>query len=355
MKKGLFWRLASALLMPALVLPPAAAEPPPLPALGAELKELTVSGVSSGAYMAVQFQVAHARLVRGAGVLAGGPYACADGSTWRALTQCMSPSSWAPLPSVTELRQRSEALAKANLIDSLDGLRDDRVWLFSGSKDETVLTPVVERLAEYYAEWLPPAAIRFVRHTQAAHAMISVSEAQPNACGAFASPYINRCGDLDAAGEILAHLLGPLQPPAADLTGELLPFNQQPYIDGKAVDASLADEGFLYVPRTCRSASCRIHVSFHGCRQSAAQIGRRFIDGAGYNRWADTNRIIVLYPQTVPRYGPALWSWKWMNNPLACWDWWGYTGGDYQTRNGRQIKAVHSMIERLSSPRQARE
>jgi hypothetical protein len=67
-----------------------AAEPQPavqpLPALGAELSELTVSGISSGAYMAVQFQVAHSKLVRGAGVIAGGPYNCAEGSIRRALT-----------------------------------------------------------------------------------------------------------------------------------------------------------------------------------------------------------------------------------------------------------------------------
>mgnify|MGYP003383088845 CR=1 FL=1 len=36
---------------------------PALPALGADLSELTVSGVSSGAYMAVQFEVAHSKLV----------------------------------------------------------------------------------------------------------------------------------------------------------------------------------------------------------------------------------------------------------------------------------------------------
>jgi len=41
---------------------------PELPALAADLHELTVSGVSSGAYMAVQFQVAHSQLVRGAGI-----------------------------------------------------------------------------------------------------------------------------------------------------------------------------------------------------------------------------------------------------------------------------------------------
>lgn len=326
---------------------------PPLPALGAETNPLTVSGISSGAYMAVQFQVAHSKLVRGAGVLAGGPYDCAEGSTWRALTRCMSPSSWAPLPSASELRARAEALSEAGHIDPLDNLRDDRVWLFSGGRDDIVDTSVMERLAEFYSLWMAPPAIRFVKLPDAAHAMISVADPQANACGSERSPFINRCGDLDAAGEMLTHMLGPLRPPPMDAQGELLSFDQSLFVEGKAIDAGLAEEAYVYVPRACRSSACRVHVAFHGCRQSAAQIGRRFVDGAGYNRWADNNRIVVLYPQVEPRYGPAIGSWRWSNNPFGCWDWWGYSGSNYHTQEGVQIKAVRAMLERLAAPRQA--
>ncbi|EXI69118.1 MAG TPA: poly(3-hydroxybutyrate) depolymerase [Candidatus Accumulibacter phosphatis] len=347
--------LAALLLLASITIArpaPAAPPLPPLPALGADLGQLTVSGISSGGYMAVQFQVAHSRLVRGAGVLAGGPYDCANGSAWRALTRCMSPSSWAPLPSVGELRARTEALARSGRIDPPDDLRDDRVWLLSGDRDETVRTAVVEQLAAFYGEWLPPTAIRFVRVPEAAHAMISIADPQANTCSSTASPYINRCGDLDPAGEMLRHMLGPLQPPAADSSGEVLAFDQGAFAAGRPIDSGLADEAYLYVPKACRESSCRLHVAFHGCRQSAAQIGRRFVDGAGYNRWADSNRLLVLYPQTVPRHGPAIGSWKWISNPFACWDWWGYTGSDYPTRDGLQISAVRSMLERLAAPRQ---
>lgn len=323
---------------------------PALPALGAELRDLTVSGVSSGAYMAVQFQVAHSRLVRGAGVIAGGPYYCAEGSMRLALSRCMAPSSWAELPSVQELRGHAEALAKADRIDALDNLRDDKVWLFSGGKDTIVATAVMQRLAEFYAQWMAPAAIRFVKLPDAGHAMISLAAPEDSACSSEESPFINRCGDLDAAGEILAHLLGPLQPAATKINGEMLSFDQSPFIQGKAIDAGLADDAYVYVPQSCRQEACRIHVAFHGCRQSATQIGRLFVDHAGYNAWADSNRLIVLYPQTVPRYGAAMGSWSWLNNPFACWDWWGYSGSAYHTRDGLQIKAVRAMIERLATP-----
>jgi TPR repeat protein len=53
-------------------------EVPGLPALGARLDGTTVSGVSSGAYMAGQLHLAHNRIITGAAMIAGGPYGCAQ-------------------------------------------------------------------------------------------------------------------------------------------------------------------------------------------------------------------------------------------------------------------------------------
>ena len=328
---------------------------PPLPALAANLDErLTVSGISSGAYMAVQFQVAHAQLVRGAGIIAGGPYNCAQNSALKALSTCSTLPPGSNPPDPAALQAELEKLASVGKIDSATYLRDDRVWLFSGGKDRVVKTAVMEQLAAFYAKWLPDSAIRFVKFPAASHAMISTRDQPTRACDSKESPYINRCGDFDAAGEMLVHLLGTLRPPNAVLSGKILAFDQQPFIDGKAIDASLDETGYVYVPNDCLHARCRVHVAFHGCRQSARDIGRRFVDGAGYNAWADSNRLIVLYPQTVPRRGPALGSMKWINNPFACWDWWGYSGDDYPTRHGVQIKAVRAMLEKLARPRETR-
>jgi hypothetical protein len=38
-------------------------------------------------------------------------------------------------------------------------------------------------------------------------------------------------------------------------------------------------------------------------------------------------------------------------NPNGCWDWWGYTGAPYHTRNGAQMRAVKAMVDRLAQPR----
>jgi poly(3-hydroxybutyrate) depolymerase len=111
----------------------------------------------------------------------------------------------------------------------------------------------------------------------------------------------------------------------------------------------MADEGYVFFPESCESGGCRVHVAFHGCRQSTRQIGVRFVENAGYIEWAQSNRLIVLFPQIVPRYG-WIGGLSWIFNPRGCWDWWGYTDADYATREGRQIKAVQAMIERLGQP-----
>src|SRR5215475_11361184 len=53
---------------------------PPLPAYGIDIHQTSVSGVSSGAAMAVQMHVAHSSIMYGVGVIAGVAYDCADSS-----------------------------------------------------------------------------------------------------------------------------------------------------------------------------------------------------------------------------------------------------------------------------------
>ena len=46
----------------------------PLPGLGADLSQVSVSGLSSGAFMAAQIATAYSATFKGVGVIAGGPY-----------------------------------------------------------------------------------------------------------------------------------------------------------------------------------------------------------------------------------------------------------------------------------------
>jgi poly(3-hydroxybutyrate) depolymerase len=312
----------------------------PLPALQAEAGGVTASGVSSGGYMAVQLHVAHSASVAGVGVIAGGPYYCAQGSLFAAMYNCMKPGWWTPLPAPALLRSEADLLAKGGRIDPTTHLAAASAWLFSGTSDRTVYPQVVEALRGFYAGY--KAQVAMVSDKPAGHAM--VTEDRGDACTASTPPFIVDC-DYDAAGELLRHLLGKLAPPAtaSPPTGRLLRFDQNAYAGGDARSLSMDEVGFVYVPKACETERCRVHIAFHGCQQGAAEIGERFVREAGYNRWADGNRLLVLYPQAVRRYSPFVF------NPRGCWDWWGYTGAAYHTKAGAQIRAVRAMLERLAS------
>src|SRR5690606_1493800 len=251
---------------------------------------------------AVQVHVAHAATVKGAGVIAGGPYYCAQGNLRIAYENCLQPGASAPLPSLERLREAIETLAEDRAIDPPAHLRQARVWLFHGRNDGTVAAPVVQRLRALYASY--GADVALVEDVPAGHGMPTARAG--NACATSDSPFLNACG-FDAAGALLGHLLGPLQAPAAGPPrGRLERFDQSLYAGGSAPAVSLDEEGFVYVPEVCRSRRCEVHVAFHGCRQGAGDIGERFVREAGYNPWADANGIVVLYPQAIARRGVRL-------------------------------------------------
>ena len=292
----------------------------------ADVSTFTVSGVSSGGYMAVQLHFAHSSRVSGVGALAAGPYYCARGSLWTAWNVCMTGA-----PGVS--RKEAESFSREGRIDAIKNITRARVWLFSGTHDRTVVPAVVDALATQYT--LFGAAFVLVKDKPAGHGM--VTEDAGNACSASEPPFINDC-DYDAAGALLGHLFGSVSSPAKAAAGRLLRFDQAEF-----GGVSMADHGFIYLPKACEAERCRVHVAFHGCRQGVEAVDERFVRDAGYNRWADTNRLIVLYPQAKARY---VW---WTFNPRGCWDWWGYTGQNYATKEAAQIRAVLAMVERLGS------
>src|ERR1700681_3418390 len=78
MNRGMLHRTAIALGCAALVVGPGlAAEPARLSGYNADISESSVSAISSGAFMAVQFGTAWSSVIKGFGVVAGGPFWCA--------------------------------------------------------------------------------------------------------------------------------------------------------------------------------------------------------------------------------------------------------------------------------------
>jgi hypothetical protein len=52
----------------------------------------------------------------------------------------------------------------------------------------------------------------------------------------------------------------------------------------------MRDSGFVYIPH------CRAHAAFHGCLQNFEAVRDTFVRHAGYNKWAESKRLIVLNP-----------------------------------------------------------
>lgn len=324
-------------LMSGIAAAPAA---PPLPAYAADSKQVSVSGLSSGAFMAVQLQVAYSGAIVGAGVIAGGPYYCAANNLYFAGI-CMGQVPGFR-PSATLMAQFAQDFAAARTIDPLRNLAKRRVYVFSGTEDAVVRQPAVDATVDFFKRLgVSGEALRYVNQLPAGHAVITPSFG--NDCSANAAPYISHCqlGDAgyDQAGALLQHLHGPLKPRADPPGGQILRFNQRAFAPA---DTGMAETALLYVPQACTStgAHCKVHVAIHGCVQSEESVGDQFVADTGYNAWADSNRMLVLYPQVNKSSKPA--------NPSGCWDWWGYTGGDYAKKSAPQMKAIMAMVRRLT-------
>lgn len=311
-----------------------------LPQIGADPSKTSVSGLSSGAFMAVQYQVAFSSSVIGSGVVAGGPYYCAAGNLFNAGI-CMGQVPFVP-PNPSLMLLAAQGFAEAGQIDPLTDLQKARVYVFSGTKDTVVYQQAVDATVSFFKQaGVTGNNLAYVNKIAAGHALITPTFG--NVCAQNAAPYISHCKvkrqNYDQPGALLQHIYGPLKPPAKSLSGNLVAFNQREFA-GAAT--GMAEQAFTYIPKSCaQGAACKIHVAFHGCKQSAATVGDDFYAKTSYNSWADANNIVVLYPQVDASTIPF--------NPQGCWDWYGYTGPNYALKTGPQLVAVAAMLDRLSA------
>src|SRR4051794_28013346 len=270
--------------------------------------KVSISGISSGAFMANQFHIAHSALIMGAAMVAGGLYACAmdgiEGDHLRALdTLATGPCMSQPdgLESVGTYEARVEEFARRGWIDPLQGLKGDRVYLFTGLADKVVNPETVRRAAQLYASLgVANEDLELVdgdRFTGkgAGHSWVTVDYGGP--CEANATPYIDACG-YDQAEDILRHIYGNLKPRSRSLSGKFVEFDQAEFaLHGRPVENGLNEVGYLYVPKACEpgsGAKCALHVALHGCLQSAELLGDVFYKNVGLNEWADANNIETL-------------------------------------------------------------
>ena len=242
-----------------------------LPALNIDIRETSISGLSSGGFMAVQFQVAHSSIVKGAGIVAAGPYYCAQDSAITATTRCSCTLDAAHrLCDVSADSADIKTLAKATrrfaddaLIDDPKHLARQRTFLIAGGKDRTVPKALVGQLRDYLVDMgVPRDNVPLTELAESGHAM--PTPAYGGACEVTGPPYINDC-DFDAAGRILGWIYGPepLKPARTGARqGRFVRFDQRPYRPGwfwSAWTSGLDSTGWVYIPDSCaKGEPCRL-------------------------------------------------------------------------------------------------
>ena len=219
--------------------------------LGKSLKidagKVSVSGISSGGFMAHQFHVAHSGNLMGVGIIAGGPYHCAQGDVMRGMLTCTAfmaetgckefmaignPLLGAmcstlyyngpgPAPAGKPASDAAIAMAQQSVddtfqegldIDSPQGIIGDRVILIHGQLDNLLPVGVMDAVDQYYGKVYEKLAVqptagglRYLKQLPADHSVPTDNiiglkvGSQVGDCKAFASPYLNACRKGDCA------------------------------------------------------------------------------------------------------------------------------------------------------------
>ena len=316
----------------------------PLPQLNVDTSQITVSGLSSGGFMANQLGYAYSATFKGVGVFAGGPYMCAGHSNY---TACMYNATISA--SMLSTMQADINNWSGTAIDNKANVANQKVYMFVGNSDYTVgPNPMNGVQTQYTNNGVPSANLDYIKRDSTAHVFpTDFDSTGNNACSSSASPYISNCG-YDGAKAALTKFYGTLNArnnaPAA---ANYIEFDQTAFTS----NIGMAANGWVYVPASCASGTqCKLHVALHGCQQNYATIGDKFVKNTGYTRWADTNNIVVLFPQTkvdnTSRSTAASGS---LPNPNGCWDWIGWYGSNFAQKAGTQMAAIKAMVDRVAS------
>jgi chitodextrinase len=145
-------------------------------------------------------------------------------------------------------------------------------------------------------------------------------------------------------------MYGPLQPRNNGvLTGTFIEFDQSEFLTNPR-SYGMSATGWVYVPKTCADGqTCKLHIAYHGCLQGYEKIGDKYVKNTGYNRWADSNNIIVVYPQAVTTSTSSPGSIALFANMNGCWDWIGWYGADFNVKSGKQSTAMKKIIDRITA------
>lgn len=331
------------------------------------IADLSISGLSSGADFVSQMLVAYADKFVGGGIFAGQPYRCAV--TYFSGETTESPNDQVPYcdgcppnktvtydhcknnPSIVDvsvLKSKYEQLAAGGGVGDVNAISKLRVYMYRGTKDRTYKSGVVEKTRDFFAQLIPVTQLELKNDVAGGHAY-PVEDYWAYACGnsGIADSTVGddfpvqNCG-YDGPGAALKHIHGSLQERAGDTDwGQLLWFDQSPFYTSDPESVGFDKRGLIYIPKSCGSGQkCNMHVNLHGCDFGDNLIFEGLVKGMSFNRWAEKNNMVVLYPK-LRAHGTS------KQHKAACWHVYGQDGTGYTEKTAPQMAALMNMIQEI--------
>lgn len=291
-----------------------------------DINKVTISGISSGGFMANQMATIYSSEFSGVGTVAGGFYYCAQdylpkkvkqdantiGSTnlflfepttkmvsdtlnpfiifqgvnpqtwfrpqkgnpiYLSVAVCMGEPDKAELPA--EVLKKN---AERKLIDPLHHMKEQKVFIFQGKNDSVLNYKMQDKMKEYYLSNGVSENKIEVLTGEGSH-NFPTDRTDGIKCESEEVPYVSSCG-LNVAGNLLDHLLDGNLVRGAFNKEHIYLVDQTNLLNKDKTDVpenewiqpgeSLAPYGYLYAGEKClkNPGSCRLHVALHGCKMS---------------------------------------------------------------------------------------
>jgi hypothetical protein len=174
-------------------------------------------------------------------------------------------------------------------------LINDKIYILKQNLDIVVVPGVADKTIEFYNHYTATANIKNIS-INAEHSW--VTDNWRSNCTYLGFLYINNCG-VDVAGDSLKHVFGEMNPRNLNINPKdnIVQFDQSHYTIVHPLLISMANIGYLYIPKSCYSNKCKLLIFFTGCGMDNIDDPDAFDERTGYNYWADTNNIVILFPQ----------------------------------------------------------
>lgn len=290
-------------------------------------EKISISGVSSGGYMAEQFAIAHSDLVFGLGVFSAGIPGCVRQNNLLEIHRCMKSSDQVNLQEIQMLYRAKE---KNQIIARLDFFKEIQVHIYHGQQDQVVTAKMMSLNQQLIESFGAKVSARLISNL--AHGL-PVFKAK-NQCEKTASPWINQC-EMSGALDLFSQLYrGRFKQNRTDGKWFIYHLENELLTDDEINKSNLNTAMASYVPSVCEKIDCPVHMVLHGCQQSPEFVDEQFLLNSDFVQAANQYGVVLLFPSIN----------KSSRNPYGCWDWWGYTGIHYDDQLGPQIRVLEKIV-----------